>query len=210
MGGVLLPGGVFGSLPTQGEPEPFTVLATTPATEVLYVSGDVVAKLPRRLLDTVRDYLTRATTWRLENLLQDREVESQRMAREVAAQQAARGKNPTALKVKSPDLGAVTLLFTKYKPVLHPKDIVSDTQTSKVPCSSNGLGNSINSIAARGRPHSASSIGSPNNRRPLSAARSGMCEKGARQTASTGDFFAGSPSPHAAVVGMRPLALQEK
>lgn len=75
---VLMPGGVFGSLPAIGEPEPFTVAAASGSAEVLYVSGDTINKLPRRLLETIREYLTRATTWRLEKLRSNRAADVRR------------------------------------------------------------------------------------------------------------------------------------
>jgi len=65
---VLLPGAVFGSMPVVGELEPFTITAGSQPTEVLYVRGEDVARLPRRLQETVREHVARVTLWRLDLL----------------------------------------------------------------------------------------------------------------------------------------------
>lgn len=62
--GILLPGGVFGSLPVAAS-EPFTVTVTSAFAEVFLCAGADVAKLPRKLYDTVREYIAYSTTWRL-------------------------------------------------------------------------------------------------------------------------------------------------
>jgi len=54
--GVLMPGSVFGSLPLQ-EKEPFTVSVTSQQCEVFICSGQDLVKLPRKLLDTIREHL---------------------------------------------------------------------------------------------------------------------------------------------------------
>lgn len=63
--GTLQAGGVFGSLPLT-EPEPFTVVASS-SVEVYSITQDI-ARLPRRLLNSVQQYLTQASTWRLGRL----------------------------------------------------------------------------------------------------------------------------------------------
>lgn len=63
--GTLQAGGVFGSLPLT-EAEPFTVVAKS-GVEVFSVTADI-ARLPRKLLIAVQEYLTQATTYRLERL----------------------------------------------------------------------------------------------------------------------------------------------
>lgn len=71
---VLLSGALFGSAPASG-PEPFTVTAINGPCECYAVHGQDLRKLPQRLLDTVREYLMRATTWRLERLRSNRMIE---------------------------------------------------------------------------------------------------------------------------------------
>lgn len=62
--GVLVAGGVFGSLPLQ-MPEPFTVNVSSATCEVFFLSAADFPKIPRKLLDTVQEYIAAATTWRL-------------------------------------------------------------------------------------------------------------------------------------------------
>lgn len=62
--GVLVAGGVFGSLPLQ-MPEPFTVTVTSATCEVFFLPAADFPKVPRKLLDTVQEYIAAATTWRL-------------------------------------------------------------------------------------------------------------------------------------------------
>ncbi|CAK9024145.1 Cyclic nucleotide-binding domain-containing protein [Durusdinium trenchii] len=62
--GVLVQGGVFGSLPFHA-PEPFTVRVTSPMCEVFLITSADFPKIPRKLLDVVQDYVAAATTWRL-------------------------------------------------------------------------------------------------------------------------------------------------
>lgn len=62
--GVLVAGGVFGSLPLP-MPEPFTVTVTSTMCEVLFLPAADFSRVPRRLLDTVQEYIAAATTWRL-------------------------------------------------------------------------------------------------------------------------------------------------
>jgi len=62
--GVLVAGGVFGSLPIP-VPEPFTVRVTSPTCEVFYLTGSDYSRIPRKLLDTLQEYVATSTTWRL-------------------------------------------------------------------------------------------------------------------------------------------------
>eukprot|EP00930_Biecheleria_cincta_P032656 TRINITY_DN22648_c0_g1_i1.p1 TRINITY_DN22648_c0_g1~~TRINITY_DN22648_c0_g1_i1.p1 ORF type:complete len:465 (+),score=88.86 TRINITY_DN22648_c0_g1_i1:111-1505(+) len=62
--GVLVAGGVFGSLPLP-MPEPFTVTVTSAMCEVFFLPAADFSRVPRRLLDTVQEYIAAATTWRL-------------------------------------------------------------------------------------------------------------------------------------------------
>lgn len=65
--GVLLVGGLFGSLPFPG-PEPFSVVALSTPCEVLYCSGNDLTKLPRNLVSTIQEYIANCQTWRLASL----------------------------------------------------------------------------------------------------------------------------------------------
>lgn len=65
--GILLVGGIFGSLPLP-EPEPFTVVALSSPCEVLCCSGADLAKLPRSLVNTIQEYLSSCATWRMARL----------------------------------------------------------------------------------------------------------------------------------------------
>jgi len=71
--GTLLEGGVFGSLRITDlvEPEPFTVVAGT-SVEVFAVSSADIARLPRKLVDTIREHLMQATIGRLDRLQSNR------------------------------------------------------------------------------------------------------------------------------------------
>ncbi|CAE7944530.1 unnamed protein product [Symbiodinium sp. KB8] len=62
--GVLVAGGVFGSLPFPA-PEPFTVRVTSPMCEVFFMSSADFPKIPRKLLDILNEYVASSTTWRL-------------------------------------------------------------------------------------------------------------------------------------------------
>lgn len=62
--GVLMPGSVIGSLPFQ-EKEPITVTVTSQTCEVFICSGQDLVKLPRKLLDTIREHLAHTAAWRL-------------------------------------------------------------------------------------------------------------------------------------------------
>lgn len=62
--GLLVRGGVFGSLPFPA-PEPFTVRVTSPMCEVFFITSADYAKIPRKLLDVMQDYVASSTTWRL-------------------------------------------------------------------------------------------------------------------------------------------------
>jgi len=75
--GVLMPGGVFGSLPLQ-EKEPYSVFVTSAQCEVFICSGSDLSKLPRRLLETVRDYLATTAAWRLGRHLQSQDFRKSR------------------------------------------------------------------------------------------------------------------------------------
>jgi len=76
---VLLPGGFFGSLPTPSvlEPsvlEPFTVVALRGPVEVFYADTEAVHRMPKRLLDSMREYLAQTTVWHHEKLQQRQEL----------------------------------------------------------------------------------------------------------------------------------------
>mmetsp|Transcript_9546 Transcript_9546/g.16431 ORF Transcript_9546/g.16431 Transcript_9546/m.16431 type:complete len:493 (+) Transcript_9546:73-1551(+) len=62
--GVLVRGGVFGSLPFPA-PEPFTVRVTSPMCEVFFITSNDYSKIPRKLLEVLQDYIASSTTWRL-------------------------------------------------------------------------------------------------------------------------------------------------
>lgn len=62
--GVLVRGGVFGSLPFPA-PEPFTVRVTSPMCEVFFITSADYSKIPRKLLEVLQDYIASSTTWRL-------------------------------------------------------------------------------------------------------------------------------------------------
>lgn len=72
--GVLLPGGVFGSLPCLPA-EPFTVTVLSAPCEVYFCPPADIKKLPPKLVDNIREYLMRAMTWRLERLRSLRSAE---------------------------------------------------------------------------------------------------------------------------------------
>jgi len=57
-------GSVFGSLPMQA-PEPYTVIVASASCEVFQAIGPDVPKLPRRLLEALREYIAHSTAWRL-------------------------------------------------------------------------------------------------------------------------------------------------
>lgn len=75
--GVLMPGSIFGSLPFQ-EKEPFTVTVTSQQCEVFVCSGPELSKLPRKLLDTIREYLAHAATWRLKHHVRSQDFRKSR------------------------------------------------------------------------------------------------------------------------------------
>jgi len=62
--GKLIAGSLFGSLPMQA-PEPYTVVVSSVSCEVFQAVGPDVPKLPRRLLENVREYIANSTAWRL-------------------------------------------------------------------------------------------------------------------------------------------------
>lgn len=70
--GVLMPGSVFGSLPFP-EKEPFTVTVTSQQCEVFICSGPELLKLPRKLLDTIREHMAHAAAWRLNHHLRSQD-----------------------------------------------------------------------------------------------------------------------------------------
>lgn len=70
--GNLVSGGVFGSMPIAQVPEPFTVSVSSSSCEVFYVEQKNVTKLPRPIQESIREYLTRATTLRLQRLSHSR------------------------------------------------------------------------------------------------------------------------------------------
>jgi len=62
--GTLMTGSVFGSLPMQA-PEPYSVVVSSSSCEVFQAIGPDMPKLPRRLLEQVREYIATSTAWRL-------------------------------------------------------------------------------------------------------------------------------------------------
>mmetsp|Transcript_107329 Transcript_107329/g.256331 ORF Transcript_107329/g.256331 Transcript_107329/m.256331 type:complete len:545 (+) Transcript_107329:113-1747(+) len=82
--GSLTRGGVFGSLSGLGEVEPFTVVAESAQVEVLYISSDAKQKLPRVVAEMLKEYISRSTTWRLQNLRMNRSIDQKRTQTRVA------------------------------------------------------------------------------------------------------------------------------
>jgi CRP-like cAMP-binding protein len=68
--GVLLCGAVFGSMPVQA-PEPYSVVVASTTCELFQVVSADMAKLPRRLLDAIHDYLATSTAWRLKTYMSE-------------------------------------------------------------------------------------------------------------------------------------------
>lgn len=62
--GSLQPGAVFGALPMQA-PEPYSVVVASASCEVFQAIGPDLSKLPRRLLEAIREYIASSTAWRL-------------------------------------------------------------------------------------------------------------------------------------------------
>jgi CRP-like cAMP-binding protein len=94
--GILLSGGVFGSMPL-GEPELFTVKATTSSCEVYYITPADFPKLPRRLVDTMKDYTASTTVWRLKNHQNSNEFRNALEGKRLVT--ASRGSGPPARKL---------------------------------------------------------------------------------------------------------------
>lgn len=76
--GMLQPGGVFGTVSGLGEPEPFTVAAAACGAEVFCATAENMAKMPRRLVETLREYIARTTSWRLQQLVVNRSLDFQK------------------------------------------------------------------------------------------------------------------------------------
>lgn len=66
--GTFMRGSVFGNMPVQA-PEPYTVVVSSPSCEVFQAVGSDVQKLPRRLLEVVREYIANSTAWRLQTYM---------------------------------------------------------------------------------------------------------------------------------------------
>lgn len=66
--GTLMRGSVLGSLPVQAA-EPFSLIVSSPSCEVFQAIGPDVLKLPRRLLEVVREYIANSTAWRLQTYM---------------------------------------------------------------------------------------------------------------------------------------------
>jgi CRP-like cAMP-binding protein len=62
--GTLMSGSAFGSMPVQA-PEPYTVIVSSTQCEVFQAVGGDVSKLPRHLLEAIREYIANTTAWRL-------------------------------------------------------------------------------------------------------------------------------------------------
>lgn len=80
--GALARGGVFGSL--LGETEPFTVRAETAQVEVLYIGGEAKQRMPRVVVDMLKEYIVRSTMFRLSNLRVNRATDRKRSQIRVA------------------------------------------------------------------------------------------------------------------------------
>jgi CRP-like cAMP-binding protein len=102
--GTFMTGSVFGSLPMQA-PEPYTVIVASPSVEVFQATGPDVAKLPRRLLDAVREYIAQSTAWRVRTYMtQKQPIELPKAS--------VRSESPTVS-------GARTLQEAKYFSLIH-------------------------------------------------------------------------------------------
>eukprot|EP00927_Polykrikos_kofoidii_P060405 TRINITY_DN5539_c0_g2_i1.p1 TRINITY_DN5539_c0_g2~~TRINITY_DN5539_c0_g2_i1.p1 ORF type:complete len:647 (-),score=70.47 TRINITY_DN5539_c0_g2_i1:186-2126(-) len=91
--GVVVTGGVFGSLPTPAT-EPFTVRALSPTCEVYFVTKHEMNKLPRLLVDDIHEYLVRTTTWRLKCLRDTRFKEAMERGRSAQPPKEAASNSP--------------------------------------------------------------------------------------------------------------------
>lgn len=74
--GVLVAGGLFGTLPTS-DPEPFTVQVISPSCEVHYVSVADWLRLPKKLTTAMQEYLVHSATCRLNRCLETRAAVAQ-------------------------------------------------------------------------------------------------------------------------------------
>ncbi|CAE8639598.1 unnamed protein product, partial [Polarella glacialis] len=69
--GVLLPGGLFGALPTS-DAEPFTVQCIA-SCEVFYISRSEMSRVPNKLLNAISEYLVHSITYRLSRCTEKRQ-----------------------------------------------------------------------------------------------------------------------------------------
>mmetsp|Transcript_51570 Transcript_51570/g.120269 ORF Transcript_51570/g.120269 Transcript_51570/m.120269 type:complete len:591 (+) Transcript_51570:52-1824(+) len=84
--GSLARGGVFGSLASlgTGTEEPFSVVAESATVEVLYINAEAKQRLPRMVVDMLREYVSRSTMFRLGNLRVNRAIDLKRKQTRVA------------------------------------------------------------------------------------------------------------------------------
>eukprot|EP00913_Durusdinium_trenchii_P023231 g21809.t1 len=67
-----------------GETEPFTVRAETAQVEVLYIGGEAKQRMPRVVVDMLKEYIVRSTMFRLSNLRVNRATDRKRSQIRVA------------------------------------------------------------------------------------------------------------------------------
>eukprot|EP00439_Symbiodinium_sp_Y106_P068229 s411_g11.t1 len=82
--GSLTRGGVFGTLSGLSAEEPFTVMAESATVEVLYINSEAKQRLPRMVVDMLREYVSRSTMFRLGNLKVNRATDLKRKQTRVA------------------------------------------------------------------------------------------------------------------------------
>lgn len=143
--GTLQAGGVFGSLPLT-EAEPFTVVAKS-GVEVFSVTTDI-ARLPRKLLIAVQEYLTQATTYRLERLNTSRCADS-------LQQQTFTYKAQPRNFIEN-DFGLNLLLTGKIHP---PPSFHQDATHPGMPTRGTSRSASQPTLGAGSRPQSAPAVG---------------------------------------------------
>jgi len=71
--GTLMAGSAFGSLPVQAA-EPYSIVVSSASCEVFQAIGPDMPKLPRRLLEAVREYIANSTAWRLKTYVNHKSI----------------------------------------------------------------------------------------------------------------------------------------